>query len=378
MQHLLSLAQEYALPFLVVISLVVFVHEFGHYLVARACGIRIEAFSIGFGRKLLGWKDRHGTQWQIAWIPLGGYVKMFGDAGPASTPDESVKTMTEEEKKISFFYQPVNKRMAVVAAGPLANYLFAIVALALLFVFQGQPYSPAVIGALQENGVAAHAGLSAGDRIVSIDGNAVNRFEDIKRFVGMNSGTPVDVVVEREGQPKTFTMTPEVSVQTDRLGGTHLIGKIGVVSDRIDHKKWPPLQALQHAAIESWNISVDTLKATGQIIAGTRGSDELGGPLRIAEMSGRVAQDGGWALVWFTAIISINLGLINFFPIPLLDGGHLFFYGIERIFGKPLNEKAQEAGLRVGLFVIVSLMLLATWNDLVHLEIISKLKTLFS
>jgi regulator of sigma E protease len=286
--------------------------------------------------------------------------------------------MTEEEKKVSFFRQSVNKRMAVVVAGPAINYLFAIVVLSLLFMFQGQPYSPPLVGSLQENGVAARAGLLAGDKVMSIDSEQVNRFEDIKRIVSLNSGTPVPFVVERKGAVQTFTLTPEVAVQTDRFGGEHRMGKVGIVSDKVEHKKWPPLKAVSQATLEAWNLSVDTLKAIGQMIMGTRGSEEIGGPLRIAEMSGHVAQDGIWALVWFMAIISINLGLINLFPVPLLDGGHLVFYTFEKLFGHPMNEKAQEVGMRMGLALVVSLMVFATWNDLVHLEVISKIRALFS
>jgi regulator of sigma E protease len=378
MLHLLSLAQQYAIPFIVVISVIVFVHEFGHYLVARACGIRVELFSIGFGRKLFGWTDKSGTEWQVACLPLGGYVKMFGDANPASMPDESVKMMTEEEKKVSFFHQKVGKRMAVVSAGPASNYVFAIITLAILFMFQGQPFSPPVVGALQENGVAQLGGILAGDKVISIDGRDILRFEDIRRTIGKNSGTPVSVVVDRNGERETFTLTPEVAVQKDRFGGEHRMGKIGIISNQIEHKIRSPLEAAYYATIESWNISVDTLEAVGQIITGARASEEIGGPLRIAEMSGRIAQDGVWALVWFTAIISISLGLMNLFPIPLLDGGHLLFYFFEALRGRPLNEKAQEVGMYVGLTFIVSLMVFVTWNDLVRLEIIPKIKTLFS
>lgn len=378
MQPLLSFIQQYALPFIVVISAVVFAHEFGHYLVARLCGIRVESFSIGFGKKLFGWTDKAGTVWQVACLPLGGYVKMFGDADAASTPDEKVKTMTDDEKKVAFFHQSIGKRMAVVGAGPLSNYVFAIVALAVLFVFQGQPFSPPVVGSLQENGVAAAAGVQPGDKILSIDGKEISRFEDIKRIVGMNSGAPITMLVERSGEQKTFSLTPQIAVQKDRFGGEHKMGRIGVISDKIEHIKRSPLDAVGSAALESWNMSVDTLKAVGQIITGVRGAEELGGPIRIAEMSGTIAQDGAWAMLWFIAILSINLGLINLFPVPLLDGGHLLFFSIEKLLGRPLDEKMQEAGFRVGFVLVVSLMLFATWNDLVHLDVISKIKALFS
>jgi regulator of sigma E protease len=372
------MVQNYVLPFIIVISVVVFVHEFGHYWVARRCGIRVESFSLGFGRKIFGWKDKHGTEWQVACLPFGGYVKMFGDADPASTPDASVKTMTEEEKKVSFFHQPVNKRMAVIVAGPATNYVFAIIVLAVLFIFQGQPFSLPLIGTVQDNGVAAHAGLLAGDKVVSIDGREIARFEDIKRTIAMNEGTPVSILVDRNGALQTFTLTPEVTVQADRFGGQHRMGKIGIVSGKAGYKKRPVLKAIQQAVVESWNLSADTLKAVGQMIMGTRGSEEIGGPLRIAEMSGQVARDGIWALVWFMAIISINLGLINLFPVPLLDGGHLLFYVFEKLFGRPLTDKTQEIGMRIGLTLVISLMVFATWNDLVHLDVISKIKAWIS
>ncbi|MFA4994502.1 MAG: RIP metalloprotease RseP [Bdellovibrionales bacterium] len=378
MQHVFSLLQQYALPFIVVISAVVFVHEFGHYLVARLCGIRVESFSIGFGRKLFGWTDKSGTAWQVAWLPLGGYVKMFGDADAASTPDEKVKTMTEAEKSVAFYHQKVGKRMAVVAAGPVSNYIFAILVLAVLFIFQGQPFSPPMVGALQENGVAAQAGVLAGDKVTSIDGKEISRFEDIKRLIGMNSGAPVSMVVERAGKLQTLSLTPEITVQKDRFGGEHRMGRIGIVSDKVEHIKRQPLEALRYATLETWNMSVDTLKAVGQIVTGVRGSEELGGPIRIAEMSGDIAQDGLWAMLWFIAILSINLGLINLFPVPLLDGGHLLFFSLEKLMGRPLGEKTQEAGMRVGFVLVVSLMLFATWNDLVHLDVLSKIKALFS
>ena len=291
---------------------------------------------------------------------------MFGDADATSTPDEAVKTMTEEEKKVSFFHQNVNKRLAVVAAGPVANYLFAILVLAFLFVFQGQPFSPPLVGSVQPDSVAARSGLLPGDKILSIDGESVARFEDIKRIVALSDGTTIPFVIERKGDLQTVSVKPEIVMQKDRFGGEHRLGKIGIVSDALDYKKWSPPKALKSAVIETWDMSVGTLKAVGQMIIGTRGTEEIGGPLRIAEMSGHIAQDGIWALIWFTAVISINLGLINLFPVPLLDGGHLLFYGIEKLFRKPLSEKTQEIGFRIGLTLIAGLMLFATWNDLVH------------
>jgi regulator of sigma E protease len=245
-------------------------------------------------------------------------------------------------------------------------------------MFQGQPFSPPTIGAVQDGGVAARAGLQAGDKVLSIDGENVSRFEDIKRMVSMSTGLPMPFIVEHNGTTQTINVTPEMVVQTNHFGGSSRLGKIGIVSDKLEYKKWPPLKAVKQATIETWTLTTDTLKAIGQMIVGTRGSEEIGGPLRIAEMSGHVAEDGVWALIWFMAVISVNLGMINLFPVPLLDGGHLLFYSFEKLFGHPLSERVQEFGMRVGLTLVASLMLFATWNDLVHLEVISKIKALFS
>jgi regulator of sigma E protease len=376
LQNIISTVSHYGLPFIFVISVVVFVHEFGHYWVARRCGVKIEAFSIGFGREIFGWTDRHGTRWKVSWLPLGGYVKMFGDSNAASMPGEGVKTMSGEEKRVAFFHQNVDKRIAVVVAGPASNYLFAILVLAVLFVFQGQPYTAPDISDVMENSAAAKAGLQKGDHVVMVDGSSIERFEDIKRIVALNAGTPIAFKVERGGATVSFTLTPEIVSMTDRFGGEHRIGRIGITSDELKYRSLTPGQALYHAVLETWSLTTATLKAVGQMILGVRDTDELGGPLRIAEMSGHVAQDGLVSLVWFTAIISINLGLVNLFPIPLLDGGHLAYYLIERMRGRPLHERIQDVGMRVGMALVLSLMVFATWNDLVHLKVISYLRGL--
>ena len=378
MLHILDLAKDYGLPFLVVISIVVFVHEFGHYLVARCCGIRILTFSIGFGPEIFGWNDKHGTRWKVSWIPMGGYVKMFGDADPASTPDQAVHGMTDEEKKVAFYHQHVDKRIAVVIAGPAFNYIFAVIVLAFLFALQGQPYSPPDISEVMDNSAAATAGLLVGDHVIALDNDAVDRFEDIKRIVALNAGTPMPIEIMRGNQKMSLTVTPEIVTMTDRFGGEHKIGRIGIMSQKLVYQKWPPLKALKEAVLETWNISAGTLKAMGQMVMGTRGTGELGGPLRIAEMSGNVARDGVVALIWFMAVISINLGFINLFPVPLLDGGHIVFYIYERLRGRPLSETWQENGARLGMGLVLSLMVFATWNDLVHLKVIAYLRGLFS
>jgi len=377
--NFLSGAAHYALPFVVVLTIVVFVHEFGHFWVARRCGVKVETFSIGFGRAIFGWFDKRGTNWKVAWLPLGGYVKMFGDSDPSSLrPDEATRTFTEDEKKIAFYSQPVWKRFAIVFAGPALNYVFAIVVLAGLFAVVGQPYTAPIIDQVQEDSVAAKAGLKPGDKVLSIDGDSMESFEAIKRFIGMNVGTPINVRIEREGKTQVIRLTPEVVRTKDRLGGEHVMGKLGVLSTRQSFRELEPHVALQQAVLEAWDLSVSTLQGLGQMIIGARGADEIGGPIRIAEMSGNVAREGLSAFVWFVAVLSVNLGLINLFPIPLLDGGHLVFYLAEALRGRPLSERTQEYGARAGLVLVVSLMLFATWNDLVHLRVISYLRGLFS
>ena len=382
MDHILpflTATAHYAIPFLIVLGVVVFAHEFGHYWVARRCGVLVESFSIGFGREIFGWNDAHGTRWKVSWMPLGGYVKMFGDSDPSSaTPDENVKTMTEDEKKVAFYHQPVGKRAAIVVAGPLANYVFAIIVLAVLFAFNGQPYTAPVVDKIVEDGVAAKAGIKAGDHVLRVDDQAIDSFEDIKRIVAMNLGAPLRMDIERDGAKQTVILTPEVVETTDRLGGEHRMGRIGIASSVLNYRHLSPMESVEQSALETWNMTTATLKGVYQIIIGVRGSEELGGPLRIAEMSGKVAQDGAAALFWFMAIISINLGLINLFPVPLLDGGHLAFYAIEALRGKPLSERAQEYGARAGGALVLALMLFATWNDLVHLRVVSYLRGLLS
>ena len=343
---------------------------------AKRCGVKIEAFSIGFGQEIFGWTDKAGTRWKVCWLPLGGYVKMFGDANPASMPGDGVKTMTEAEKKVSFFYQNVNKRMAIVVAGPATNYIFAIIVLAVLFAFNGQPYTAPDISSVKEGSAAAHAGLMKGDHVVAIDGDSIQRFEDIKRVVALNEGTPIRMEIDRGGKNITFNLTPDIITMTDRFGGEHKLGQIGITSDELKFRQLSPPQILVQATLQTWQLTTDTLKAIGQIILGARGTEELGGPLRIADMLGHAAQAGFMPWVQLVAFISVNLGLINLFPIPLLDGGHLAFYAIEKIQGRPLHDRIQDIGMRIGMALVLSLMVFSTWNDLVHLKVVSYLRTL--
>ncbi len=374
-----SNAAHYIVPFLVVLGIVVFVHEFGHFWVARRCGVKVETFSIGFGPEIFAWHDRCGTRWRLAWLPLGGYVKMFGDADPSSFgPGEESVSFTAEEKKVAFFAQKVSKRFAIVAAGPAANYLFAAVVLALLYLWGGQPYTATTIGSVMPESAAAKAGFVEGDKIRSIDGEAMNSFEDIRRVIALNAGTPVTIVFDRGGGVKTVSVTPEVVRTKDRLGIEHTKGVLGISSTEVAFRDLGPGQAVSESLREIGNITWGTLRGLGQMIMGARSSDELGGPLRIAEMSGKVAKDGFSSFVWFIVVISVNLGLINLFPVPLLDGGHLLFYALEAARGRPIGERIQEIGARMGALLVLSLMLFATWNDLVHLRVVSYLRGLFS
>jgi regulator of sigma E protease len=364
--------------FLVVLTVLVFVHELGHYWAARRCGVRVEVFSIGFGPELFGYTDRSGTRWKFSAIPLGGYVKMFGDADPASTPSEAVKEMTPAERAESFFYKTVGQRAFVVIMGPAANFAFAIVTLALLFATMGQPFTPPQIGAVQPDSAAARAGLLPGDVIVAIDGWSIQRFEEIQQVVRLRPDQRLELAIERDGKRQTLPVTPASTEFKDRLGNVHKVGLLGISRSGVEYKHHDPLTAVWQAMRETVSLTSGTLTAIGQMITGTRGSEEIGGPLRIAQMSGEFAQSGFDALIWFMVILSINLGLINLFPIPLLDGGHLMFYAIEGLRGRPLGEQAQKYGFRIGLALVLTLTVFATWNDLVHLRVVDFVRNLIS
>jgi regulator of sigma E protease len=362
--------------FLIVLTVLVFVHELGHYLVARRNRVRVEVFSIGFGPELFGWWDKAGTRWKFSAIPLGGYVKMFGDSDPSSMPSSGLPMMTDAEKAVSFHHKPLGARTAVVAAGPIANFLFAIVLFAVLFMTVGQPYTSPEVGAVVSGGAADAAGMKAGDVIIRIDGRSIDRFELVQQIIQINQGTPVEIAVRRDGGEVSLKVTPQIVEEKDIFGNLHRHGKIGVRGGTPEYVQRDPLTALYQAVGETWNLSVGTLQAMGQMIIGARGTDELGGPIGIAKMSGEVARLGPTALIGFMAVLSVNLGLINLFPIPILDGGHLLFYAAEAIRGRPLGQRAQEYGFRIGLALVLMLMVFATWNDLEKTSLFSFLKSL--
>ncbi len=360
---------NYAVPFLGILTVVVFFHEMGHYLVARRNGVRIEVFSICFGPTLFSWKDRAGTRWKIGLLPFGGYVKMFGDSNVTSTPDGKSRPLTLEEQKVSFLHKRLGQRVAIILAGPLANFLLAIVLFAGLFSTVGQPFSAPVVGEVEEGSAAAAGGLQPGDRILSMNGRGIERFEDIQRIVQLGLGEPLTIVVERATAEVTLFATPKVIERTDRFGNKYTVGQLGIRSSGRDYVRHDPFTAVWRAAETTFNFTAMTLKAVGQMITGTRTTKELRGPLGIAQLSGQVAEGGIGSIVFFIGWLSVILGLVNLFPIPILDGGHLLFYAIEAVRGKPLGERAQEYGFRIGLALVLVLMLFATWNDLVHLGV---------
>ena len=378
MMDLISVIWTNGLSFIIILSVIVFVHEMGHYLIARYNGVRVEVFSIGFGPEIFGWDDRAGTRWKIGLLPLGGYVKMFGDANAASAPGGDLVEMTPEEKAVSFHHKRLGQRTAVVFGGPLANFLLAIVILSVMFATVGQRITPAEISMIKPGSPAEAAGIVPGDTVLRIDGAAIERFEDLQYIARENANVPLAMVILRDGAEIELTVTPALVEQTDRFGNIHRLGQIGVGRSGVIFVRHGPLYSIWAATVETYSLTAMTLGALGEMIVGVRGADELGGPIRIAQISGQVAEDGLVAVLWFTALLSINLGLINLFPIPMLDGGHLLFYAFEAIRGKPLGERAQEYGFRIGLAVVLSLFVFVTWNDFVRLEVVDLVVGLFS
>jgi regulator of sigma E protease len=467
--EILSQIQHYGFWFLVVLTVLVFIHELGHFTVARLCKVRVEVFSIGFGPELFGWTDKTGTRWKFSWLPLGGYVRMFGQ-------DENVieggaaRPMSDSERAVSFKDKNVWQRMAIVIAGPAANFLFAIVVLALIYVFAGKPYTDPVVGVVTPGSAAADAGLQTRDRILSLNGSSVAEFGDIEMIVQLNLDQPLAITVDRAGQKLDFTAHPKVVPTKDLFGNSVKMAQLGIaphlepvigevvidsaaaaaglqpgdrilmlngapvtdfgqvvttVREKADQPlaitvdragkevqltahptivevkddsgktiriprlgiaaeapqtkiKVGPVGATLAAGHEVYNQSVVMLTGLWQMVTGARSSDDIGGVLRIAKMSGDVAQIGTVSLILFSVMLSINLGLINLFPVPMLDGGHLVYYAVEAVRGRPLGQKVQEFGLKVGLALVLSLMLFATWNDLVYLKVVDFVKSLFT
>lgn len=435
----------YGVTFILVLSLLVFVHEWGHYIVARLCGVRVETFSIGFGREIWGFNDNHGTRWKLSLIPLGGYVKMFGDTDPASAGHLDATELSSDERGVAFFAKKVWQRALVVFAGPGINFLFAILILATLYMVVGKPLTPPQAMGVEVGSAADIAGFKPHDTVLSINGMEIDSFDQIRRQVMIALDTPMQFKVRRGSQEITLTPTPKKVLEKDRFGFEHELGFLGLIgpgqgldvksvreingvkaSDNVDEVRkallsgmgkdltlqmagskddgrirvQPPAEMNKHlrdkdsadydalvlglrpgdetdrmgffravgsATLETGRIIVDTLKAIGQMVTGTRSASELGGIIRIGALAGDMAERGIVALATFTALLSINLGLINLFPIPMLDGGHLTFYAIEAVRGAPLSEKIQENAFRFGLVVLVCLMVFANLNDIIQL-----------
>jgi len=361
--------------FFVALSVVVFVHEFGHFFVARRCGVRCDAFSIGFGPELFGRTDKHGTRWKFSLIPLGGYVKMFGEGETMQVVEggkttEIPRELTPEEKLVSFRHKTLGQRAAIVFAGPAVNLLFAILVFWLTFSIAGRPQTDPVIGGVVEGGAAAEAGIQPGDRITTIDGKTVERFEDIQTIVLLANGVPMQLGIARDSAPEqVITVTPRVREEKDEDGKVTKRLMLGIQAspEHMSVVRLNPVEAAGTAVYQTYDVIRTTFVAVGQMIDGSRGTEDLGGPIRIAQISGEAAKTGVLGFILFMSILSINLGVVNLFPVPLLDGGHLMFYAIEAVRGRPLSEQVQEWGLRVGLALVLTLMLFVTWNDIVHL-----------
>ena len=362
----------YIIPFLFVLTIVVFFHELGHFLVARWAGVKVLTFSLGFGPELFGFNDRHGTRWKVSAIPLGGYVKFFGDDSEASTPSsETLQTMSTEERKVSFHHKKVGPRAAIVAAGPIANFLLAIVIFAALFTFFGKPSQTARVDSIQENSAAAAAGFKPGDVVTAINGDAIESFTDMQRLVSTKAGTSLVFTVKRGDEVVKLTGTPQLKEIKDTFGNVHRVGILGITrasgpGDTVT-KPVNPATAVWLGVKETWFVVDRTVSYIGGIFTGRENADQVGGPIRIAQISGQVATIGLAALIHLAAVLSVSIGLLNLFPVPLLDGGHLLFYAVEAVRGKPLSERSQELGFRVGLALVLMLMIFATYNDILHL-----------
>ncbi len=359
--------------YVVMIGVLVFVHEGGHYIAGRIFKTRIDAFALGFGRELFGWNDRHGTRWRLNAIPLGGYVKFTGDMNAASQPSPEAMAVPAGERAGLFFFKPLWQRAIIVAAGPAINFVFAILILAGFYMGVGHPVTPPVISAVQSGSPAAAAGMRAGDRITALDGKAVARFEDIVATIYTNTGTPVAVTVERDGEARQITLRPMVVASTDRFGNVSTHGRLGIVRGQQVIEPTTPLSAVGLGARDTWDIVTSIATTIRQVVVGERSLAELGGPIKSGQLTGQQASLGVLPFIMFMAFFSINLGFINLIPIPMLDGGHLFLYAVEAIRRQPLGEKIQQWAFMSGFAALMSLMVILTWNDLGSVGVFKRL-----
>ena len=356
----------YLVPFIIAITVIVFVHEYGHFQVARWCGVKIEAFSIGFGKEIFGWVDRHGTRWKLCWLPLGGYVRFEGDANAASFPDAS--TDVSKRSAGNFHGKAVWQRAAIAAAGPIANFLLAIFIFAAAYSFVGVPYSEPRIDEIMQGSAAEQAGIKVGDYIRRVDGRETKSFASVQEAVWMRAGDVLPITIDRAGGLMELSLTPRVQEMPDGFGGKIKVGLLGVrhnpASDKPLYETYSVPQAVVKGTERTWQIIATTGRYIGKLFTGDQSIQQIGGPIAMAKGAGETASNGLLSFASFVALLSVSIGLINLFPVPMLDGGHLVYYALEAIRGKPLTAGAQEWGFRIGFSFVVMLMLIGFVNDI--------------
>ena len=359
----------YVVPFLFVLTIIVFFHELGHFMIGRLCGIKALTFSVGFGPELIGFTDRQGTRWKLAAIPLGGYVKFLGDENAASVPDrEAVAGMSDTERRHAFPSASVGRRAATVAAGPIANFILAIVIFAGVVYATGRVVGDPVVSAVEPGSPAAAAGFQPGDRVLSADGETIDYFSDLQRHVAAVGANPITFQVERSGSPVEVTVTPRMETREDEFGNSFTMPIVGLRAENVEGsfrvENLGPLESLQYGLSQTWFVTAQTVGFIGEVVTGRQSADQIGGPIRIAQVSSQVSTIGIAALLNLAALLSISIGILNLLPIPMLDGGHLLFYAFEAVRGRPLSERVQEVGFKIGLALVIMLMIFAFWNDI--------------
>ena len=361
---------NYIVPFVILLTIVVFIHEYGHYYFAKKYGVGVTDFSIGFGKEIFGWNDKSGTRWKICWLPLGGYVKFFGDRNVFSQSEqqEIIKQYSEEDQKKLFILKPIYQRSIIVAAGPLANFVLAILIFLAINMISGKDMTPAIINEVQNDSPAFVAGMKKNDQIISIDSNKVESILEVPTFINVSTSETIEFLLLRDGQEISVLVKPNLVKGKDSLGNDikkRIVGiQLSPLNNEFQKQPLGPSKAAYYSIKEVWFYSVSSLKYLGKKVIGEGDFSQLGGPLKIAQITGQIAEHGIIPFFTIMAYISISLGLINLFPIPMLDGGHLMFYLLETIFGKPLSQKTQEGFFRIGLFLLLFLMFFVTYNDL--------------
>ena len=359
--------------FLFVITVVVFFHELGHFLVARACGVKVDVFSVGFGKEIFGWNDKRGTRWKVSWIPVGGYVKFSGDANAASAPDHAAAArMSQAERDQTLTFKPLWQRAAVAAAGPVANFILAIVLFTGLILYTGHTVLAPIVGDVVKGSAAEAAGIKTGDRVTAIDRTRITDFEQMPQIIAVSGGRTLAVDLKRGDETLTIHVMPREARIRDVLGDmgtTYVIGVRPSPKASVTTEYYSLPAAFVAANVQTWTIMRTTVQGIAQMVRGYASADQFRGPLGIAKMTRQVAVFGFMALLQLVAVLSVSIGLANLFPIPLLDGGHLLYYACEAVLGRPLGERAQDVGFRLGLVLVLGLVLLTTWNDLARLNL---------